>query len=254
MKIRVVFPLCQKDGALLLENLKWQTELDGKKDFACVIAGEQGTQTRLVELCTKEAARTYADVTLSVYPRAPKPRWPNAPNWVFQHTARYMQRLGDPWFWMEPDCLALRPGWLTLWNERYFSAGKPLMGFIVPKLGHCNGTAVYPSNFPALSRKAMTCTDVAWDGLMKPETIHLTAHAPDLMCHVWGIKNGKAMDSTGDPAVFTSQANVDAWVNPQAVLFHRSKNTTLIQRLRERRNENLNPHCHLPQRPALLGA
>lgn len=254
MKIRVVFPICQKDGNLLLANLKWQTELDGKKDFRCVLAVESGTPVGLVDLCTKEAAMSYAEVVTFFYPRAPKPKWPHAPNWVFQHTARYMQRQRDPWFWMEPDCIALRPGWLSAWNERYFTAGKPIMGFIVPQLGHCNGTAVYPYHFPTLSRRAMTCSDVAWDGLMKPETIHMTAHAPDLMCHVWGIRNGKAMDFGGDPAVFSTQANVDAWVNPTAVLFHRSKNTTLIERLRERRNENIHPDCHLPQRPSLLGA
>jgi hypothetical protein len=237
MKIRVVFPLCQKDGKLLYENLRWQTELDGRKDFACIIAVESGTSSGLVDICTKEAAKSYSDVATFFYPRAPKPKWPNAPNWVFQHTARFMHRQGDPWFWMEADCLALRPGWLTIWNERYFSSGKPIMGCIVPQLGHCNGTAVYPANFPHLSRKAMTCTDVAWDGLMKPETIHLTENAPDLMCHVWGVKNGKALPFNGDPAVFKSQADVDAWVDPRAVLFHRSKNTTLIERLRERKHQ-----------------
>lgn len=254
MKIRVVFPLCEKDGKLLLENLKWQTELDGKKDFGCVIAAEVRTPSTMVDACAREAAKSYANVGIFFYPRAPKPKWPNAPNWVFQHTARYMQRQSDPWFWMEPDCIALRPGWLTMWSERYFASGKPLMGFIVPQLGHCNGTAVYPANFPTLSRRAMTCSDVAWDGLMKLETIHLTAHAPDLMCHVWGIRNGKAMDYGGEPAVFASQANVDAWVCPQAVLFHRSKNTTLIERLRERKNQNLNSNCLVPERPSLLGA
>jgi hypothetical protein len=253
-KIRVVFPLCQKDGALLLENLKWQTELDGVKDFCCNIAVESGTQAGLVGLCINEASRTFREVRTFPYPRAPKPKWPNAPNWVFQHTARYMQRQNDPWFWMEPDCVALRPGWLTIWNERYFASRKPIMGYVIPRMGHCNGTAVYPANFPSLSRRAMTCSEIAWDGLMKSETIHLTANAPDLMCHVWGIKNGQAMICGGEPAVFATQAHVDAWVNPNAVLFHRSKNTTHIERLRERRNENLNSHCHASQRPILLGA
>lgn len=252
-KIRVVFPLCGKDGSLLLENLKWQTELDGEKDFACTLAIESGTPGELTKPCLEEAGRTYRSVATFFYPRAPKAKWPNAPNWVFQHTARYMQRQSQPWFWMEPDCIALRPGWLTIWNDRYFVAGKPLMGFVIPRMGHCNGTAIYPANFPTFSRRAMTCTEVAWDGLMKAETIHLTANAQDLMCHVWGIKNGQALICGGEPAVFTSQAQVDAWVNPQAVLFHRSKNTTLIERLRERKHENLNSHRHTSQRPRLLG-
>ena len=172
-KIRVVFPFFQKDGTLLLENLRWQTELDGQKEFSCLLAPEAGAHRDLVQACADEASKSYQQVEIFYYPRAPKPKWPNAPNWAFQHTARFMQRKGDAWFWMEPDCLALRSGWLTIWNERYFTAGKPIMGFIIPRMGHCNGTAIYPANFPALSRRAMTCTDVAWDGLMKAETIHL---------------------------------------------------------------------------------
>lgn len=234
-KIRVVFPLCNKDGALLLENLKWQAELDGRKEFDCTIAIEHGTRTKSVQACMDAAAESYDSIETFFYPRAPKPKWPNAPNWVFQHTARYMQRQQSPWFWMEPDCLPLKPGWLTLWNERYFAAGKPIMGFIIPNMGHANGTAIYPANFPSICRRAMTCTDVAWDGLMKAETIHLTENAPDLMCHVWGIKGGRAMICGGEPAIFDSQEDVDRWVNLNAVLFHRSKNTTLIERLRERR-------------------
>lgn len=253
-KIRVVLPLCQKDGLLLLENLKWQTELDGHKEFNCILAVEAGTKTDLVQACLLEAAKSYQSLDIFTYPRVPKPKWPNAPNWVFQHVARHMQRQDDPWFFMEPDCIPLQPGWLPIWNERYLAAGKPLMGFIVPNMGHCNGTAVYPANFPALSRRAMTCTDVAWDDVMKAETIHLTTNAPDLMCHVWGIKNGVAMIYCGEPAVFTSQESVDEWVNLKAILFHRAKNTTLIERLRERRNENLHPYCHVPERPAVLGA
>lgn len=234
-KIRVVLPLCQKDGPLLLQNLEWQKELDGVKDFDCVLAVEVGTHVSLMDSCEAAATLTYRSVQTFTYPRAPQLKWPNAPNWAFQHAARFMQRQQSPWFWMEPDCLPLRPGWLTVWNDRYVSARKPIMGYIIPNMGHCNGTAIYPANFPALSRLAMTCTDVAWDGLMKRETIHLTENAPDLMCHVWGIKGGRAMICGGDPAVFKSQADVDAWVNPKAVLFHRSKNTTLIERLRERR-------------------
>lgn len=252
-KIRVVFPLCQKDGVLLLENLKWQVELDGRKDFDCIIAVEKGTRENLVESCINTASESYAWVETFFYPRAPKAKWPNAPNWVFQHTARHMHKQSSPWFWMEPDCLPLQPGWLAIWNQRYFDAAKPIMGFIIPNMGHCNGTAIYPANFPAICRKAMTCTDVAWDGLMKAETIHLTENAPDLMCQVWGIKNGKAMICGGEPAVFHTQSDVDQWVNPKAVLFHRSKNTTLIERLRERRNENLNLNRHAPARPCVLG-
>lgn len=234
-KIRLVFPLCQRDGALLLANLRWQNELESKKDFTCVLSIESSTSPDLMQACHAEALKGYAGVESFVYPRAPIPKWPNAPNWAFQHAAQHMKHQAQPWFWMEPDCVPTKSCWLTVWNQQYFLRKKPLMGFIIPSMGHCNGTAIYPPNFPALSPKSMTCTNVAWDGLMKQDTIHLTADASDLMCHVWGIRNGRAQICGGEPAVFQTQAEVDAWVNPRAILFHRAKDTTLIARLRERR-------------------
>lgn len=234
-KIRVVLPLCQKDGLLLLENLKWQCELDGVKDFEAVLLIETDTQVELMDACQEYAGKTYRNVQVVSYPRAPKSKWPDAPNWVFQHAARHMQRGLTPWFFMEPDCQPTKQYWLEIWNREYFLRKRAIMGFVIPSMGHCNGTAIYPNNFPMLCPEAMTCTDVAWDGLMKQKTIKLTADAPDLMCHVWGIRNGQAQICGGDPAVFMTQKNVDDWVNPNAILFHRAKDTTLIERLRERR-------------------
>lgn len=234
-KIRVVLPLCQKDGPLLLQNLEWQKELDGVKDFDCVLAVESGTPASLIDSCVAAATLTYRSVQTFTYPRAPQLKWPNAPNWAFQHAARFMQRGRLPWFWMEPDCCPLKCSWLDVWNSQYFLRRKAIMGVIIPGMGHCNGTAIYPANFPILSPRSMTCTNVAWDGLMKSETIHLTADASDLLCHVWGIRNGRVHICCGEPAVFLTQKHVSDWVRPDAILLHRAKDTTLIQRLRERR-------------------
>lgn len=234
-KLRVALPVCARDLDLMSENLRWQEELDGRKDYDCVLAIDGSLSPAIVKGLEILAWRTYAQVETMIYPPPPVQAWPNGPNWAFQHTARHMQPGGRAWFWMEADCCPLHPGWLVRLNQEYRIRRKPIMGILVPGMGHCNGTAIYPATFPNLCRAAMECTDVAWDGLMKDDTIRLTHDAPNLICHVWGIKGGRAQASGGEPAVFQTWRDVMKWVDLNAAVFHRAKNTTLIERLREQR-------------------
>jgi hypothetical protein len=80
----------------------------------------------------------------------------------------------------------------------------------------------------------MTASHVAWDWEMTGEIIHL-AHNSRQMCHCWGIVNGQPSPYEGPAASFSAQEQVDRWVPPEAATFHRSKDGTLIARLRERR-------------------
>lgn len=232
-KIRVALPVCNNDADLMLLNLDWQEELDGRKDFDCVLTVDGSVPTSTIKALEIAAWRTFSEVNVLVYPTAPIQRWPNGPNWAFQQTARYIQKSCRPWFWMEPDCVPINPGWLNYWNQEYFDAGKAIMGVIIEGMGHCNGTAIYPAHFPSLSPESMSCTDVAWDGLMKKRTIQHTHNASHLMCHVWGITNGKALPFGGTAAHFDTWNDVKRWVDLGAVLFHRAKDGSLIERMRE---------------------
>jgi hypothetical protein len=224
----------------MLKNLDWQEEIDGRKDFDCVISADGSLTTNALYDLETIAWRTFSSVELCVYPEAPNSTWPFGPNWAFQHTAKYMERGGRPWFWMEPDCVALKSGWLNFLNQTYFRSRKPIMGVIIEGMGHCNGTAIYPANFPRLSPNSMRCTHLAWDGVMKDETIQHTADGKPMMCHVWGIENGKALAFGGSPAHFTSWEDVMRWVDPRAMVFHRAKDGSLIDQLRLKRNEGRN--------------
>lgn len=233
-QLQVVLPVCPMDLNLMLENLRWQRELDVRKNYKVVLSLDSSLAGQHIAELESSAWDTFAEVETFVYPACPSPGWPRGPNWAFQHTARHMKQTRRPWFWMEADCIPLQPDWLDALSHEYRLCRRPIMGVIVPGMGHCNGTAIYPPNFCDLSREAMRCTDVAWDGLMRKETIHLTHDASHLMCHVWGIKNGSARPFGGDPAVFRSWKDVTRWVDLNAVVFHRSKNSSLIDRLRER--------------------
>lgn len=239
--IRVVLPVCPQDIGLMLCNLDWQEELGGGKGFDCLLSMDGGLEPSKMDELESAAWRAYSRVERFVYPKAPVEHWPEAPNWAFQHTARHMVSGSRPWFWMESDCVPLRPEWLYLLNQKYMICRKPIMGAIVKGMGHCNGTAVYPGNFASISRRAMECTHLAWDGEMAFDTIRLTCDASDIMCHVWGIKHGNAQSYGGDPAHFSTWRQVERWVNLRAAVFHRAKDTSLIERLREMRRSPVLP-------------
>lgn len=233
-QIRVVLPVCPMDAHLMLVNLDWQEQLDGRKNYDCVLSIDGATSADLIHDLEIAAWRTYSNVEVYVYPTAPHPVWPNGPNWAFQHAARHMQPGGRSWFWMESDCMPLRPNWSSILNSEYHAARKPIMGVIVRGMGHCNGTAIYPPNFPKLSSAAMKCSDVAWDGAMKKETIHLTQDASHVMCHVWGIENGRARPFGGNPVHFKCWEDVERWVDLRAAVFHRAKDNSLVEQFRKR--------------------
>lgn len=232
-RITVVVPPCHKDAQLTISNLKWQKRLDGKKDFRCVLAVDSSMPSSFVSIMKKIGSETYADISIFTYPRPKTNKWPNAPNWAFQSTARHMQKLGNPWFWMEPDCIPISKGWLPMLNQEYAMCQKPIMGSIIGGMGHCNGTAIYPYDFCELSRKAMSCSDMGWDMEMKDETIHLT-HPSKLMYHIWGIAKGVAVQNGGSPVFFRTWDEVKQWVDLDCVVVHRCKNTSLIERMKDK--------------------
>lgn len=144
-QIRVVLPVCNMDFELMLRNLSWQCELDGRKPFDCVLSIDPEVHPANVAELVMSAWTAFSDVDVYQYPSPPNKAYPNASNWAFQHTARYMMSGGRSWYWMEADAIPVRPGWLTFLNQRYNVCQRPMMGSIVRGMGHCNGTAIYPA-------------------------------------------------------------------------------------------------------------
>lgn len=245
-KVCVVLPVCNRDGWLLAQNLDWQFELDGRKDAECVLTIDISTDGRLLSDIEMLAWRTFASVQSFPYPTPKNDKWPEAPNWAFQHTARYMQSLKRPWLWMEPDFIPVREKWHTTLSQTYQICRKPVMGSIVKGMGHCNGTAIYPANFPMLYPDAMKTVHVAWDDFLKYNHGATIYDASEIMCHAWGIERGKATQFGGEPAVFHCWGDVQRWVCPNAVTFHRCKNRSLIDRLREHHRKNESLHLLQP--------
>ncbi len=147
-----------------------------------------------------------------------------------------MQKFNRPWLWLEPDAVVLRRDWLRVLEREYHHHQKPFFGPIVQGMGHMNGVGIYPANAQQkLKRTLSGPTGVAWDSEMMPEMIHETYDACNFIQHCWAIENGIPHPFHGADVAFPTQEHVDAWVLPSAVVFHRIKNTTLIERLMERK-------------------
>ncbi len=87
--------------------------------------------------------------------------WPEGPNFYWKETIQHLKNINNdkPWFWMEMDCIPLKPKWADILEKDYIKCGKLCFGTIqdtttVTKDGyriniaqHLQGTAIYPPKF-----------------------------------------------------------------------------------------------------------
>jgi len=219
-----VVAFCSKDADLQRRNLEWALELDGGADHDVVLSFEDGTDISAVEPLARQYFR--GSVSKFSYVKPPSDKWPDAPNWAWQNTARFMYGLGQPWLWMEPDVTPLVPCWLDSIQSEYFKGGMPFMGHMVEMADgeHMNGVAVYPHDALDYSVRAMLARVAPWDVVLSKDThgaIHranvLFAHAP---------RNTGITMSVADPRV------PERLKQRGSVIFHGCNDGSLIDLLR----------------------
>lgn len=237
--LRVVLPFCRKDARQMANTLRWAIELDGCVNHNCLVSYEVGTNhSEIIEL-----ARRYfkGDVLVHEYSEPPVPGWPAACNWAWQATARYIddKKVNEPWLWWEADAIPLKPGWLDALYDGYLKGGKPFAGHIVDRMDHMNGVGIYPPDVRRRNQDAMICRAGAWDVVLKPTTTGNCTNLNHLIQHVWNIRpsDGAIYNGDGSPVTFPDWAHVERYMDFNCVLLHRTKDGTLIERLREHREK-----------------
>lgn len=228
-----VFPFYAKDAHLTLKGLTWMAQLQCCKKFDALLSFENGVPQPMVQEIRRTAGLAFKEVFMLEYPKAPIPGWPSGPNWAFQHTANYMQNAGRPWLWFETDMWALTPDWLEVLQEEYAGCGKAFMGHIVKDFGHLQGTSIYPADLPSRCPRVMSATDIAFDTVSKEEMLADCHKANELFGHAWGLHGGTPHHFAGTPIHFATAQQVEAWVPRGAVTFHRCKDGSIVDRLRE---------------------
>lgn len=224
----VAYPFFPMDAPLALKNIRWMRELRQPRTHEIRLFYESTTDRKIVNEIAEACGPIFSHVKHTPY----KPV--AGPNAAWKVVALEMQRVKRSWLWMEPDAIPLRQDWLMQLQTRYSNAGKPFFGPIVPDMRHMNGTAIYPWNTPALCPKTFASGDIyGFDVLMSGEIGHLIHDASNLFHHTWVERHGRLYPhGEGEYPTFPTPESAKR-VNKGAVLFHRNKDGTLIDRLRE---------------------
>lgn len=234
----VVFPFHQGDALSLQRLLTWIALLGGCKRHHALLCADAGTPYQVAEHCLDLAEDAFLDASI-ISTEEPVVGWPQGPNALFNCVAQRMAELKDgPWLWLETDCIPLRHHWLELLEGRYLEVGKPILGAIVPcdtpglPQKHVSGCAIYPGNFYELAKTLLIGNpNVAFDLAVAPLAVPMAQNDPLFHCF-WGEK--------GLPPTFRSHQRPDRRPNeftidqlrPNAALFHRNKDGTLIELLK----------------------
>lgn len=239
----VVIPFCKKDGQLAVKNLEWALELDRKVNFNALLAYDEKTPKEIVKRVTELARQLFRNINEYCYDSPHEESWPLAPNHAWQRVAWhfYNTPVKESWFWWEADAVPLRPRWLDDIFDAYTAGGRPFAGHVVEVMGHFNGVAVYPWNICDFASKALFCRAAAWDYVLKEEVgSDKVTPLNDLILHCWNIgTDGWPTNADGKCPSFPDEAQMLKFIGFQFALWHRCKDGSLIDRIREHNQKKI---------------
>ena len=234
-EVMVVIPFCNGDGRMFFKNIEWWRDLnDGQRhEFDALLSYENNTNQQVVHQITALAKTLFRNVYTTSYPHGQPGEWMQTI--AFRHAATQVQlRFNQPFIWIEYNMIPLKRGWLDALVNAYRVCGKPFAGPIVPNMGHMNGTGIYPADTPSRIPRGINATRTAWDVAMKPEMIQHCHDLSALMYHCWGVNGGRLHPYHGTAPSFWHNDLINQ-IPPSAMTFHRCKDGSLIDRLRERK-------------------
>lgn len=230
----LVLPFHSNDAEIALAWLRWCSKLGNDTGQFRILLVADGGIDWTIGMKMAEAARCFNHQELITLDKSIE-GWPQGPNALWKKAAQWAKANSVPFLWAEPDAVPITPNWLTAIHQEYKAAQKPFMGRIYrankPGFGEklMSGIGVYPANAIDLIGIAAD-GDVAFDMAMTPTVMPL-AHDTRLIHHFWGLKDL--------PPTFAAERHPNSTVNTftlenvgeETVLFHRSKDLSLIRLL-----------------------
>ena len=230
-------PYCSKDIDLAKNLLKWIHDLGGCPGHSCLLFPDS-TVPKEEQKAMKELAMPsfgYAGtIPLTIPPRG------FAPNHMFMLA---MQQIMFSYklavLWLEPDCVPTQSGWMSRLSEEYVGSPKRLLGPLIestqPGLPavYLAGVAIYPPDvFPLYDAFAsIKSANVAWDMEAASAAVPRAKNSQFIQ-HFWGERDLPPTFvkevSAGQPA----NALPLSFIKPETVLFHRCKDSSLINLLK----------------------
>lgn len=220
---------CGKDYDQAKKLAAWIEELGGVKNHDCLLTVAKGISTNGV---LEPLKRAFKSVSVHI-PYDDREGWPFGPNHLWKRTVQHIslgtkgsfKREPCAFLWIEPDCVPLKSTWMDDWEAAYLSGKRPFMGGLVTTVEgrqKLTGIAIYPFNVMHYAEGFVKLNDIPFDVMFSKS---FSANAQDTKL-LHGIYN------VGDkPPTFPDSDSLKI-LNADAVLFHRCKDGTLIDRLR----------------------
>lgn len=237
----IALAYCQKDVALAKSLLTWMGELGGPyPGHSILLAADNAVGMPLKTELHAKAKDLFGHVeTMMVDVPANQQGWPKGANRMFHQTSRQIKEcFRQPFLWLEPDCVPLKPTWIIELEAEYGNSPKRLMGCFVqskqpgmPKI-YLPGCSIYPNDVHDLLAKSCEKPG-AWDIESASLTIPRAVNTP-LIQDFFGQIDMPATFVLNKTESSPKNALPLSFIRPQAVLFHRNKDGTLINLLRER--------------------
>lgn len=246
--------------------LEWIAELGGVNFHTLVLATTQHVNPApLLEVAQKSWGSVEHFLINMQQERLP---WPVAANLAFSQVCEKLKNRGQPFFFLEADCVPIVGNWLDQLEREYHANGKPFMGIVhstvnpytgevMPNSLHMNGAGVYPAHvdryLPSLPFLMTAMATEPWDMALRHEMMSLTdgmggfrkdesgnrvsaCHATEKICFSWRTKDYRVEDDQIKYDADGPRSHLkplDFW---RHVLHHGCKDGSLIDVLRQRLN------------------
>lgn len=247
----VVVPFCAKDAASAHDLLLWCGQL-GRQNHPCLLVMDPDVNWKDGQEAVRLAGEAFKSVDATVLDNHAE-GWTLGSVLMFTRAALEAQMRCLPWFWLEPDCVPLKPDWLDQLDSAYARCGQPFMGALISHQQpgfpspYLEGPAVYPANAIELMASSIT-SEKSWVFSCAPVVVPLAVNTP-LIYHFFGLKNEAptfAERHIPQTMVFGLRN-----IPPDVVLWHRCKDGSLIRMLRQKRGIRP-PRLSTPHRNGVL--
>ena len=219
--MKIVYPFSLPDEKLALKNAEWMNQLGGCHGHECLVIHDRRCDPELVSSIFLELTKAFDKVEI-IKSQSEIDGWPQGANYFFRVVAAILQDKCPYFMWMEPDAIPLAAGWLDRLEAEYRKAGKLFMGDRVQVNDiplHMSGVGIYPNPLHNHAGEAYRAHDIAWDMSARDQIVP-KAHFTNLIEHAWKHPG------------FTSHAELATQIAPETILFHSSKDGSLIDLLR----------------------
>jgi hypothetical protein len=217
---------------------QWIVELGGAENHDALLCLTRPAQRFEAESRLKPILeKAFKSVTTFVpYDEVEIP-WPNenndarSPNHFFKRIVQRIDQKPQPFLWLEMDAVPLKSTWLNELEAEYQGCKKPFMGVPLEVSGrhYMSGIAVYPPQVGRFTPRICNAGSTPFDVFAGNDTSRMM-HATSLIQYVRFNP-----DAPADWSVFHEP------MRPDAVLYHRSKDLSLIDYLK---TGNLPPAEH----------